>query len=74
MIEHTALRMVEKRGLKWVIIFVVNTGEYYIASAETWRDKTKVKDMDTRADRVRHLGVQHMSRGQVDIPFDKLMR
>lgn len=74
MLEHTALRMIQKKELKWIIIFVLNTGEYYVASTETWLDKTKVKDVDTRADRVRHLGVQHMKRGQVDIPFDKLMR
>jgi hypothetical protein len=74
MIEHAALRMVQKRGLEWIIIFVVNTGEYYAAPIATWLDKTKTTDLDTRADRVRHLGIQHMTRRQVDIPFDKLMR
>lgn len=69
MIEHTILRMIQKKKIQWIIIFVVNTGEYYTASREKWEDKTITRDMDTRSDRVRHLGLQHMKLGRVTVPI-----
>lgn len=74
MLEHTVLRMVQKKEIDWIIIFVLNTGEFYVTRTDQWLDKTITKDSDTRIDRVRHFPVHLMKRGQVDIAFDKLMK
>lgn len=74
MLEHTILRLIQKKECKWIIIFVLNTGEFYVSKADSWQDKTIVKDSDTRLDRVRHYPLHLMKKGQVDIAFDKLMK
>ena len=74
MLEHTVLRNLVKREIEYVIIFVMNTGEYYFAPLSRWQDKAVTHDSDTRLDRVRHLPLHIMTRGQVDIPFDKLAK
>lgn len=66
MIDRDILRTITKEGVEKVIVFVKDTGDYYVSSLALWLDKKIAKDIPVaRFGECRHLGVHWMKKGTV---------
>lgn len=63
MIDNDVLRKIAKDGVKKIIVFVQDTGDFYASSIELWLDRKIAKDVPTpRFGECRHLGIHLMKK------------